>query len=355
MEPRAGVSSRHIGPWRDGVVGPNESLSFWAYNTSKQSVVIDEPDAYSGPLADLLDRADVVVTTDGPARLAERGISPDALRRGRDSLIVVSVSPFGLTGPWADYRTSDLVGLAVGGPLHSCGYDDHTIPPILPGGNQAFQNAASFAVQGLLLALIERFDGGGGQVVDVSMHESNAVSCELANPYWFYPKVLVKRQTARHAQPTRTSPELFECVDGYVYFALILGDLHQWKAVVTWMDEHGLAEDLTDEAYTDLAHRQKRFSHVQEVFEAFFARLDAQTLYLEGQERGVPIGPLRAFEELSTDEHLQARGFFVDVPLADGTAVMFPGSPLVSSGFAPRPSRPPRLDEHGDLGVGRSR
>ena len=56
-----------------------------------------------------------------------------------------------------------------------------------------------------MLALIERQRTGQGQLVDVSMHECLAVSVELANPYWFYPRVIVHRQTCRHAQPSPTA------------------------------------------------------------------------------------------------------------------------------------------------------
>ena len=70
------------------------------------------------------------------------------------------------------------------------------------------------------------------------MHESLAVTVELANPYWFYPRVLVQRQTCRHAQPSPTQPALFQCLDGrYVYFALILADQKPWKALVAWLDD----------------------------------------------------------------------------------------------------------------------
>ena len=81
------------------------------------------------------------------------GIDLDALRAAAPALVVVSITPFGLDGPWADRLSSDLVGLALGGPLNSCGYDDHSIPPIRPGGDQGYQSAASFALMGLMLAL----------------------------------------------------------------------------------------------------------------------------------------------------------------------------------------------------------
>src|SRR5690606_11915442 len=102
----------------------------------------------------------------------------------------------------------------------------------------------------LLLALLDRQATGLGQVVDVSMHEAVAVSGELANPYWFYPRVQLHRQTCRHAQPSPTQPALFECADGVqVYFALILSDARTWQSLVAWLDTMGLALDLGDEAY----------------------------------------------------------------------------------------------------------
>ena len=68
----------------------------------------------------------------------------------------MSITPFGLSGPWAEYQSSDLVALATSGLLITSGYDDHSIPPIRPGGDQAFHTAASFAHIAVVLALHER-------------------------------------------------------------------------------------------------------------------------------------------------------------------------------------------------------
>jgi crotonobetainyl-CoA:carnitine CoA-transferase CaiB-like acyl-CoA transferase len=237
--------------------------------------------------------------------------------------------------------------LAAGGLLNSCGYDDHSIPPIRPGGNQGYMTAASYALCGVVLALIERQHTGRGQLIDVSMHESIAVTGELANPYWFYPQAVVKRQTCRHAQPSPTQPALFQCADGvWVYFALILADQFAWKALTAWMDETGLAADLTEEAYESLAYRQDNFAHIQGMLEAFFMIHDSETVYRDGQRWGLPIGPLRAPEEVLADEHLAARNFFVDVTMADGSTARFPGSPYRFSNGYGDPTRPPLLGEH---------
>jgi crotonobetainyl-CoA:carnitine CoA-transferase CaiB-like acyl-CoA transferase len=343
LEPPEGSPTRRVGPFAGDRPDPDQSLTFWFHNTGKRSVV-------GSDLAQLLDGADVLVITKRPSVLAREGIDLDQLRAQHPTLVVVSVTPFGLTGPWADYRTSDLVGLAVGGLLNSCGYDDHSIPPIRPGGDQGYQTAASFAYNGLLLALIERQRTGRGQLVDVSMHEAIAVTVELANPYWFYPRVLVQRQTCRHAQPSMTQPALFRCKDDrWVYFVLIVAEPKPWQATVEWLDDYGLAIDLVDPAYSDIAFRQQHFSHVQELVEVLFMLQDADEAYREGQRRGLPIGILNAPEDVLGDEHLQARGFFADVDHDDLGVVRYPGVPYRFSAFgSPSLTRAPLLGEHTD-------
>ena len=348
IEGPGGGAGRRTGPYAGaGAADPDHSLHFWTYNTGKRSVVLEPGD--SDARNRLITDADVLITTAGPAALADLGLDLGALVAGSPGLIALSVSPFGLTGPWADYRTSDLVALAAGGILISCGYDDHSLPPIRPGGNQAFQIAASFGHAGLLLALIERQASGRGQLVDVSMHEAIAVSGELANPYWFYPKVLLRRQTCRHAQPSPTQPALFECADGVlVYFALILSDARTWDTLVAWLDSVGLALDLGGEEYRSLAHRQRNFAYIQGIMESFFLMQDSNTVYEQAQRRGLPLGPVLAPEQLFEDPHLAARDYFVPVDLPGGGEALFPGSPYRFSYGNGGPRRPPRLGEHTD-------
>jgi crotonobetainyl-CoA:carnitine CoA-transferase CaiB-like acyl-CoA transferase len=290
----------------------------------------------------------VFVCTLQPHRLAALGLDLEALVDDHPSLVVVSVTPFGLRGPWADLAGSDLVALATSGLLITSGYDDHTIPPIRPGGDQAFHTAASFAHIATTLALLQRRRTGQGGLVDVSVHDACVVTVELANPYWFYPRVLVQRQTCRHAQPTATQPALFRCADGrFVYFALILADPKPWQALVAWMDTMGVAADLVDDAYLDVAHRQANFHHVQGIVEVFFLLQDAERAYREGQERGLPIGILNAPEDLYADEHLRARGFFATVDDPGTGPYPFPVAPYRFSAFAPPPRRrAPQLGEH---------
>jgi benzylsuccinate CoA-transferase BbsE subunit len=346
-----GSPTRSTGPFAHGKVDSDHSLSFWYYNTNKRSVVVDyRTEDGRAALFGLLSDADVCISTVHPIEWRQLGLTIDDLRAVSASLIVLSITPFGLDGPWSDWVSSDLVGLALGTPLHSCGYDDHSIPPIRPGGDQGYQSAASFALMGLTLALLERQRTGEGQLVDVGMHDCLAVSAELANPYWFYPRVLVHRQTCRHAQPTPTQPAIFQCGDGrWVYFVIFVAEQKGWQALLNWLDSKGVAVDLLDPRYSDPEYRQDNFGHIQEVVETFFLLQTAEEAYHDGQGRGLAIGPINAPDDLLEDEHLRARNFFVPVEHDDIPPGLYPGVPFRFSSIDTAPlRRAPKLGEHTD-------
>ena len=351
VEPPQGSPTRALGPFAGHRPGPDTSLTFRLYNSNKRGVVRDIENGAEAALAPLLADADIFIVTMQPARLKALALDLDALSVRFPRLIIASMTPYGLTGPWADYRSSNLVALAGGGPLNMCGYDDHSIPPVNPGGDQAYHSATAFAHIGVLVALLHRQQTGEGQVLDVSMHGANAVNQELGNPFWFYNGVNVQRQTCRHAQPVMTSSALFACADGhYVYYTLILGDTRSWNILVEWMDEMGLAAMLTDPGYQDVKFRQDNFGQIQELVEVFFLVQNGHDAYLEGQRRGLPIGIMNTPEDLLEDEHLRARDFFVKVDMGpEQGEVLFPGDSYRFSAFGSAPRRrAPRLGEHDD-------
>jgi crotonobetainyl-CoA:carnitine CoA-transferase CaiB-like acyl-CoA transferase len=342
IERPGGSPTRAVGPFARARPDPNTSLNFWYYNCSKRSAVLDYADpARRGELDAILADADVLISTFQPREAAELGLSLQALARRFPRLIIVSISAFGLTGPWVDYKSSELVAMALGGPLFSCGYDDHSIPPINPGGPQASHCATSFAHIGVMLALIERQTSGLGQIVDVSQHDATAMNIENANPYWFYPRAPVQRQTCRHAQPKATQPSHFLCADGgYVYFTLVLSEQKAWKALVSWMDSKGLAANLTDPAFLQLDERQKHYADIHGVVECFFLLIDSQDACREGQTVGLPIGVINAPEDLFEDPHLSARGFFQSVDHDAGGTARYPGPIYRFTAFETEHRRP---------------
>jgi benzylsuccinate CoA-transferase BbsE subunit len=350
IEPPEGSATRSVGPFAQGRDDGEHSLPFWYHNTNKRSVVCDHPSSEGATLRGLLAEADVCLLGLTTAELAANGLQPAELGAEFERLIVVAFTPFGLHGPWAEYLTSDLVALAAGGVLHTCGYDDHSLPPIRPPEHHASYTTASFAHQSVLLALLERRRSGRGQVLDVSMHDCLALSPEIVNPYWFYPKVVLQRQTARSAQPTLTQPSHFLCRDGrYVLLVLLISYQKPWDTLVEWLDSHGLAADLLDEQYGDLQHRQRNFPHIQGILEAFFLLGDADARAHDGAALGLPIFTINAPEEVLQDRHLNERQAFETLDHDDSPAGRYPAVPYRFSAFTPRPlERAPRLGEHNE-------
>ena len=125
----------------------------------------------------------------------------------------------------------------------------------------------------------------------------------VSNPYWFYPRVLVQRQTCRHAQPSPTQPASSPAPTRYVYFASFSRDQKPWRSLVEWMDTVGVPTDACDDDYDDLAHRQANFAHLQDLVECFFLMKRPTTRTTKVRRAGLPIGILtrpRIFSTTST-------------------------------------------------------
>src|SRR5207248_7591706 len=132
----------------------------------------------------LLTDADFFLESEPPGRMAALGLDWPDLRPRNPGLIYVSITPFGRSGPRAEEQATDLTLLAGGGPAWSCGYDDHTLPPVRGGGNQGFQLGSVHAVMAILTALIERETSGLGQLIDLSLYAAANVTSEAASYTW---------------------------------------------------------------------------------------------------------------------------------------------------------------------------
>jgi benzylsuccinate CoA-transferase BbsE subunit len=292
-----------------------------------------------GRLVNLLDGADMVLTDEGPARLRQRHLHPEQVLIARPRLIHVSVSPFGLTGPWADRPASDLTLLASGGLLYLGGDPDR--PPVRPYGEQSGVAAGLHATVAALMALFVQGTDGLGQLVDVSAQEAVAHSVENAVQYFDCERVVRRRIGPG---PAEAGTGLFACRDGWVYLLTSMGGVSLgWSSLVDWLVEDGAvgADELRDPEWDDAEWRRDERARVifTDIFEAFAAKLDKSDLYAGGQARGVSISPVSTPRDLLANEQLQHRGFFRPLTV-DGRTLDFPGPPyrFATLDVGPRPA-----------------
>jgi len=374
VEAPGGERSRGYAPFAENEEG-GESLYFWHYNTSKRSVVLDlERAAAKEAFLALVASADVLIESEAPGRLAELGLDYADLVRVKPDLIHVSVTPFGRETSRRDEPATDLTLLAGGGPAWSCGYDDHSIPPIRGGGNQGYQTASHYAVMSALTALFHHGVTGEGQFVDVSMHAAANVTTEMASYMWLVEGETVLRQTGRHAMPMMTMPVQIRCKDGrYATTGMPPRTPAGFGSLYDWLDELGLVPQLPEAIFLDNARHRESIGFADigvddEVTAAFAAARDALQLiaenstadgFFEGAQKiNITVGAILSPEEAYENEHFVARGYQVEVDHPERDApVRYPGAPYKLPASPWRISRrAPALGEHaaeifGPLGI----
>ena len=357
IEPPGGETTRSVGPFLDDIPHPNRSLSFWHYNTSKRGVTLDlESDEGRALFRRLASTADVVLETFAPGYLASLGLAYDALSTADPKLIMCSLTPFGQSGPWRDYQSSDLLHMAAGGQMASSGYDDSDVsdaPPIAPGGGNAWHTGAHYAYIAIMAALVHRTVSGEGQYIDASVHDACALSTESAVASYIYRDEVVIRQTGRHHAARPTPRTQYRTKDGKYVNALTGGRLDPAyvQILAEWFDGHGLADDLMDERYRDPEVIAENARHiVEEVLANFIANRTAEEVYHEAQERGFPWGAVRAPDELLSDPHLEDREFWVQVEHPElARTFIYPGSGAIFNGSPWHISRrAPLVGEHNE-------
>ena len=334
---------------------PERSLSFWYYNTSKRGVTLNLETADGRQLfGRLAAAADVILETFRPGFLASLGLDYESLREQNSRLIMCSLTPFGQTGPWRDYLSSDLLHMAAGGEMASSGYDDADVPdapPIAPGGGNAWHMGCHFAYMAIMAALVHRTVSGQGQYIDASIHEACALTTEAAIANYVYRGEVLRRQTGRHHAAGPTPRTQFRAKDGTYVCALVGGRLNPKfvKDLAELMDSYGMAGDLKDPKYQDQAVITANTSHIIEDLVAnFIASLPAEEVYHAAQERGFTWGAVRAPEALLDDAHLHDRGFWKQVEHKElGRSFVYPGEAAIYNGSPWRISgRAPLIGEH---------
>ena len=346
VEPPGGDPSRNYPPFVDDTPGDNRSLWWLHYNTSKRSLVLDlDTEAGRDSLRDLAKSADVLIESEPVTRLADLGIDYPQLRELNPALIHAAMTAFGRANPKSDLPNTDLTLLAEGGPPWSCGYDDHSLPPVRGGGNQGYHIGCHFTVMSVLTALLYRQASGDGQFLDISMVAGANVTTEAATYAWNVAGMTVQRQTGRHASTRPSGETQVQCLDGrHVNTGVPPRQAREFARLLEWLRELKLEDELPEAVFLEMGAQWEGtfdlsligtddtvtaiFSAGRDAMKLIAQRSSAQDFFLGCQRAGLSVGPVNSPEEAFEDPHFKARGFQVEVhhPELDRT-IRYPGAP----------------------------
>ncbi len=348
IEPPAGDASRKLGPFPDNEPHPEKSGLFLHLNTGKKSVTLDlQTDAGRSLLKKLLDEADVLIESDGQTRMAELGLAHDDLKGDLPNLVYVSVTPFGCTGPYKDYRGNSLTAMAMSTIMYNTGDPDRE--PLTTGGTPADYIAGIHAWIGVLAALAYRAEHGKGQHVDVSLAEAAACTDEYNAAMYAFQGAVRRRYYSRHV--FGYPMDIMSCKDGHVVVVPGAGGFPQRgltqegavSSMALLMEDPELDQNPLFQSGQE---RMIRWKEVDELIQPFLNTKDSKEIVEVAQALRMPFAPVPTVKDLLEDEHLQARAFFEQIDHPDAGELTYSGAPFRMSETPPSISRAPTLGEH---------
>ena len=320
IEKPGGDPSRRIGPFYKDIPDPEKSLYWFAYNSNKRGITLNiETQDGRELFKRLVRKSDFVIESFPPGYMEELGLGYSALSQINPGIIMTSISHFGQTGPYRDYKGCDIVDMAMGNIMYVCGDPDR--PPVRVGSTQAYLHAGAEAAAGAMLAFYRRQLTGEGQWVDVSVQQSTARATYNVRLAWD-----LSQQVFHRVGPFRGGiagytlrRETWPCKDGAVSLEIIggaLGDKTN-RALVQWMDEEGMADDFLknmDWEKWDIAQASQEFlDQISESFIKFFMTHTSAELYEGAKQRRIILYPVTTPKDIAENTQLAARGFWEEV------------------------------------------
>jgi crotonobetainyl-CoA:carnitine CoA-transferase CaiB-like acyl-CoA transferase len=365
IEAPGGSPERTKGPFAGDISDPERSLFWLAYNRGKKSVTL-QLESQNGKeiFKKLAAKADIVVESFEPGYMDGIGLGYSALKEINPDIVVVSISPFGQTGPYKDYKGPDIVLDALSGYMNLCGDPDRA--PVRVSYPLAYGYAGAQGAIGSLIALYNREMTGEGQYVDVSAQEGMTEYTLMAPLFWNILGKINTRSGQLRGGASRRTRELWQCKDGWITFGIYGGQLggRVNQELATWMDNEGMADDFIrsiDWEMLDMASvPQENIEKIEQALENFFLSHTMAELYDGAIQRGINLCPIWTPKEIVSSVQLNARDFWEQVDHEDlGMTITYPGSFFKTSAKSTNGdgTRSPRIGEHnneiyqGELGL----
>ena len=332
VEPPGGSADRGEGEllprhaFGDGAIGAG-----WAYANTAKAIAELEPG--SAELERLLDHADVVIESSAPGPLRSL-----VAERSDERLIKVCISPLGLEGPLAEWRSNVFTDDALGGHMYLNGEPDRE--PIRRLGRHTECSGGMYGYIGAMAALLARERTGRGQTVEIAHMECMVAMHQHTTSMWSHGGHILRREG--NAQPGIWHPAgVYECKDGYVFLCHAGG-----AKLVPFLEAAGLGHILEDPRFATDVDRGARKKEFNEAIRPWLMSQTVEDLCELGEATFSPMGPVWDTHQYLADPHLHAREFLVPLDAEQGDEAIPRGSFRIGDGAGnPRPPVP--LDDAG--------
>jgi crotonobetainyl-CoA:carnitine CoA-transferase CaiB-like acyl-CoA transferase len=357
VEKPGGDEARRIGPFYKDQVDPEKSLFWFALCMNKKSITLDITKKEGQEiLKKLAQGADFLFESSSPGYMDGLGLGYQELSRINRRLVYVSITPFGQSGPYRDFKGPDIVVWALSGFLQLCG--DPGRPPVRFSFPQAYFMACGEAAIGAMLAHHYRVMTGEGQWVDTAAQHTCSWPTMDARAMW---EIFHKDQERAGGRRWRTMPGgilemrlLYPCRDGYVQLYIWGGKMGEAsnKALQAWMEEEGLDISTLEGTGWPLRDIDKitpeGYRKIVDLASRFVAQHTKEELYEGALKRGIMLALVSTIEDICHNRQLKERGFWVQVQHEElPDTIQYPG-PWAKLTETPldRWERAPRIGEH---------
>jgi crotonobetainyl-CoA:carnitine CoA-transferase CaiB-like acyl-CoA transferase len=334
IEQPGGDKSRNLGPFYHGVPDPEKNLYWFAYNLNKRGITLNI-EAREGQqiLTRLAQTADFILESFPPGYLDGLSLGYSRLSQISPRIIMTSITPYGQTGHYKNYKASDIEVMAMGGLMYITG--NPAQPPLRISLPQAFLLASAHGAAASMVAHYYRETSGEGQHVDVSAQE--CVVWEIANaiPLWELNQNILKRAGSYIAgRWTGTKQRLlWECKNGYVLFYILGGafGVKTNRAIVKWMEEENIApehlKNFNWNAFDMATQTQEMQDQIEIYISRLFFKFTKEELYSEALKRGIMLCPVNTSKDIIENTQLKDRKFWVDIYHPElSTYIKYPGA-----------------------------
>ena len=341
VEPPEGDEARSRGPYPGDTPDPERSGLFLYLNTNKRGVTLDLATSEgAGRFRELVAGADLLIEDRPPGELDRLGLGYKALSELNPSLIVVSVTPFGQTGPYRDYKAHYLNTFHASGqgyllPMNS---PDRDRAPVKGARYLGEYDAGLTAAIAALGALYWRGAGGSGQHIDISKQHA----------MMHLEKSQLRRYVDAGESPDRTGMgRLLETLvrgkDG-LYVVIILSSEIQWRGLFEAMGRPawGAAPPFDTQA-----GRSAHYPQLRARLQAWADDYTAEEIFHKIQACRSACAPVYEAAQFLASPQVAARDFLVEVDHPVAGRLSYPGRPYQFSNLPQRPAGPaPLLGQH---------